>query len=211
MFTGIVEEVGMIKAVKKASESILLQIQADFTSQLELGESVAVNGACLTVEEKNPRDFQAQVMPQTFHHTNLNLLQPGSRVNLERALPLSGRLGGHLVLGHVDGVGKIISRDARSNAVIFWLSAPEDVNPFLLLHGSVAVDGASLTIAELEAGRFAVSLIPHTRAKTILGERKQGELVNLEADVLGKYVQKFLLQKENPGLSMETLARYGFS
>jgi riboflavin synthase len=210
VFTGIVEEIGVVRGIKKGVEAITLQIQASFTPQLEFGESVAVNGTCLTVEAKAGDDFQAQVMPQTFRHTNLSQLQLGSRVNLERALRLDSRLGGHIVQGHVDGVGRILSSFTESNAVVLWISLPEELEPYVLLHGSIAVDGTSLTISALEANRFAVSLIPHTRGQTILGEKRVGELVNLEADVLGKYVEKLLTKKENTGLTLEKLARFGF-
>lgn len=210
MFTGIVQEVGRVQGIDKQGESILIQLAAAFASELELGESVAVNGTCLTVEAKRDGSFQAQVMPQTFRHTNLSLLQKGSRVNLERALRLDSRLWGHLVLGHVDGVGKVLSIKPQGNAVVFWISAPKEVAAYLIPKGSIAVDGTSLTVAELKEDSFAVSLIPHTRGVTILSERKVGELMNLEADVLGKYVKKYLEKDDRAGLSLDKLAQYGF-
>lgn len=209
MFTGIVQEVGTVKNLSKTGESILIQIEAAFAPALEPGESVAVNGTCLTVEAKGEHSFSAQVMPQTFRHTNLGLLQKGSRVNLERALRLDSRLGGHLVLGHVDGVGKVQSIRPQGIAVILWIGATPEVAQYLIPKGSIAVDGTSLTVAEFKRDSFAVSLIPHTRGVTILGERKVGELVNLEADVLGKYVKKYL-EKDSPGLSLEKLVGLGF-
>jgi len=210
MFTGIVEEIGTVEGINQSGESILLQIQASFAPDLKLGESVAVNGTCLTVEANEAGVFQAQVMPQTFRYTNLRFLQKGSRVNLERALRLDSRFGGHLVLGHVDGVGKVLRISPQGNAVIFWFSASWDVAQYLIPKGSIAVDGTSLTVAEIRGDSFAVSLIPHTRSATILGERKVGELVNLEADMLGKYVKKYMEQEE-PGLSKDKLARFGFA
>lgn len=161
---------------------------------LKEGDSVAVNGVCLTVAKIFPAAFYADVMPETLRKTNLLRLKNGEKVNLERALPVGGRLGGHFVSGHIDGTGKILTEKKESNALFKTISAPAGVMNFLLPKGSVAVDGISLTVVDVGENTFSVSLIPLTAKYTTLGYKKPGDEVNLEADLLGKYVQKFCMR-----------------
>lgn len=158
---------------------------------LEVGDSIAVNGVCLTVVQIFPASFYADVMPETLRKTNLNELKNGDKVNLERALPAGGRLGGHFVSGHIDATGTILAQKKEGNALVLEIAAPAAVTNYLIPKGSVAVDGISLTIVEVGESSFSVSLIPHTAKYTTLGYKKPGDKVNLEADLLGKYVQKF--------------------
>jgi riboflavin synthase len=193
MFTGIVEELGTLKSIKRSSTDFILEIAAPLiTADLAIGDSVAVNGICLTVTMKGKEMFAVDVMPETLNNTNLQKLKPGSSVNLERALTMSSRLGGHLVSGHVDGVGIIKSKKEDSNAVVVQIKAPESVTRYLIDRGSITVDGISLTVMGLAADAITVSLIPHTAKITTLGQKKKGDTVNLEADLIGKYVEKFV-------------------
>ncbi len=216
MFTGIVEELGKLESLEMKADSGTITIAADkVLENTQLGDSIAVNGACLTAREFGNGTFSADVMPETLRKTNLGKLKRGSPVNLERALTLSARLGGHLMLGHVDATGRIISIQPEGNAVLYTLSAPEDIRRYLLAQGSVGVDGISLTIARLQEDSFSVSLIPHTLKVTTLGQYGVGYEVNLEADVVGKYVEKIVKgglpggQGEG-GLTIEKLAEGGF-
>ncbi|MEK7817210.1 MAG: riboflavin synthase, partial [Actinomycetota bacterium] len=181
----------------------------------EIGDSIAVNGACLTVRELGDGFFEADVMPETLRRTNLGNLKPGGVVNLERALSLSARLGGHLMLGHVDGTGRVVSVRPEGTAVVYTMTASESVRRYILPQGSIGVDGISLTVTELGGENFSVSLIPHTVEVTTLGHNDAGYEVNLEADVIGKYVEKMMKgglpggQGEG-GLTLEKLAEGGF-
>lgn len=213
MFTGIIEELGKIRAIHKGPSTYQLTIEAlKIREDLSLGDSVAVNGVCLTAEALGEKSFAAQVMPETMRQTGLGELQTGSPVNLERALPANGRLGGHLVSGHIDGTGKIASIQQEGNAVWLSITAKPELTNLLLERGSVAVDGVSLTVAQLKDGSFKVSLIPHTAKETILLTKKPGQTVNLECDMIGKYVQKFLNLKPQSGsqLDMNFLRKHGF-
>ncbi|WP_025680354.1 riboflavin synthase [Paenibacillus massiliensis] len=219
MFTGLVEEVGTVTRITRNGEAMVLHIQAAvIMDDLKLGDSVAVNGVCLTVTQIAGSSFGADVMPQTFRHTGLRLLESGSRVNLERAMLANGRFGGHIVQGHVDATGKIIRVYKDQNAVVFELM-PEDTALFkyLIPKGSVTIDGISLTVAYTQQDLFAVSIIPHTLEATALQGKHNGDVVNLECDILGKYVEHLLHaryesgpKKESSRIDMEYLSKHGF-
>lgn len=189
MFTGIVEEVGQVKAVGNGT----LQIQATkVLEDVKLGDSIAVNGICLTVTGFNSHSFQADVMPETIKRTSLGELKLGSPVNLERALTLSSRLGGHIVSGHIDGTGRIVSLKEDKNAILMKIQADGAILRYIVEKGSVALDGISLTVVQVGSRDFTVSLIPHTRQVTNLSVKGEGSLINIENDVVGKYVAKLL-------------------
>ena len=189
MFTGIVEEVGQVKAIGNGT----LQIQATkVLEDVKLGDSIAVNGICLTVTGFNSHSFQADVMPETIKRTSLGELKLGSPVNLERALTLSSRLGGHIVSGHIDGTGRIVSLKEDKNAILMKIQADGAILRYIVEKGSVALDGISLTVAQVGTRDFTVSLIPHTRQVTNLSAKAEGSLINIENDVVGKYVAKLL-------------------
>jgi len=211
MFTGIIEEIGVI-ARRSGAE---LHIHAEtVVTDLKDGDSVAVNGVCLTVAARNPRGFTVQVSPETFSRTTLGRLKAGDAVNLERSLRPMDRIGGHFVLGHVDGVGQVESVTDQGEFSLWRFRAPAEVARFLIPKGSVAVDGISLTIVDPERDRFSVAVIPVTLRKTVLGMRRPGDLVNIEADVLGKHVHHFLANRTSSaagGLSLESLLRNGFA
>ena len=193
MFTGIIEEVGSIEGIRKGSKSIVLTIRGHkIFSDLAIGDSVAVNGGCLTATSINGHTFTADVMPETMTMTNFGLLQSGSPVNLERAMAANGRFGGHMVAGHVDGKGEIVSIEKNDNAIIFTIKAPKDVMDYVIYKGSVAIDGTSLTIMRRTGETFSVSIIPHTIGATILAHAQVGTKVNLETDIAGRYIRHFL-------------------
>jgi riboflavin synthase len=193
MFTGIVEELGTVEAVEQQSDAVRLTVRA--TTVLEdaaLGDSIAVNGCCLTVAERTDATWTADVMAQTLELTGLGALAPGDRVNLERAVTAGARLGGHLVQGHVDAVGHVVRRDPGDHWDVVTISLPPDLAPYLVDQGSVTVDGVSLTVVRVGDDAFTVSLIPETLARTTLGFRAPGDPVNLEVDVIAKYVARQL-------------------
>lgn len=217
MFTGIIEGLGTVAAVRPAGAGKRLAVAAGFDlTGTRIGDSIAVSGACLTAVAVSGRQFEADVSPETLARTTLGAVRVGERVNLERALRLSDRLDGHLVSGHTDGTGTIDAREADGNAVIVTVSVPEALTRYMIAKGSVAVDGVSLTINHLDAGRFAVSIIPHTAALTTVGFKRKGDSVNIEVDLIGKYVEKFLSAQTGrtatppTGLSMELLAKAGY-
>jgi riboflavin synthase len=195
MFTGLVEALGTVSRLETdgAGRQLVIAVPS-FSSELTVGESVAVNGACLTVVERVADDCQFQVGPETLRRTNLGGLLPGDRVNLERALRLSDRLGGHLVHGHIDGQGRIAERIPQGDWELVWFVCPVELAAQMVSKGSVAVDGVSLTLVDVAADRFSVALIPHTLANTTLGFKQPGASVNLETDLLAKYVWKCLTQ-----------------
>lgn len=202
MFSGIVEEVGKIKTIKKQEQGAILEIEgADKNSvifeDLALGDSVAVNGVCLTVTSIKDHCFLADVMHETLNRSSLGTLKTQSPVNLERAMPVYGRFGGHIVTGHIDGTGKIIQIQRDSNAVWYQISANSSVIRYIVEKGSIALDGISLTVAKVSTNNFCVSVIPHTLNNTILGTKKVGSVVNLENDIIAKYVEKLMQTKEN--------------
>jgi riboflavin synthase len=193
MFTGIVEEIGTVEAVERQSDAVRLTVRA--TTALEgtdLGDSIAVNGCCLTVAERSAVTWTADVMAETLAKTGLGSLAAGDRVNLERAATVGSRLGGHLVQGHVDAVGHVVRREPGEHWDVVTVSMPRELAPYLVDKGSITVDGVSLTVVEAQRDGFTVSLIPETLRRTTLGFRRPGDAVNLEADVIGKYVARQL-------------------
>ena len=214
MFTGIVEEMGVIRSIRRGAHSAVLSIGAETVlSDLKLGDSVAVNGVCLTATSVDSGGFTADVMHETLNRSSLGALVPGSPVNLERAMAAGGRFGGHIVSGHIDGTGTITERRRDDNAVWYTVSAPALLR-YIVEKGSVAIDGISLTVASVAADRFSVSVIPHTAAVTVLGRKRPGDIVNLETDIIGKYVEKLLRPAEDTapkgGISLEFLMENGF-
>lgn len=194
MFTGLVEALGkVVEIVPEQEDTLCLRIEVPQTWTGEIGESVAINGCCLTAVELRENLWSFQAGSETLSKTNLGKLSTGSQVNLERALPAAGRLGGHFVQGHVDATGKVDQIAQDGDWTTIWIKVPGILLPQMVPKGSVAVDGVSLTIVSLEEDRFSVALIPHTLAVTTLGIRRTGDLVNLETDILGKYVQRLML------------------
>ena len=212
MFTGIVEEIGTVKKIARGQKAYL-EIQADrIFSDIHIGDSIAVNGVCLTVTGFSGKVFTADVMNETFSRSSLGSLKAGSHVNLERAMSANGRFGGHIVSGHIDGTGKIINIKKDGNAVWYKISADENIIKYTVEKGSIAIDGISLTVARVERDNFSVSIIPHTSEETILSEKKPGDTVNLENDIIGKYVERFLNfdKTEKSDITRDFLAKYGF-
>jgi riboflavin synthase len=202
MFTGIVEEAGVIEKITPAKKSIEMTVRAGVCGRgVKIGDSVAVNGCCLTVVKVAARGkarlLQFDLLQESWNRTNFQFAKPGSLVNLERSLRANGELGGHFVTGHVDGLGKIIRWERAGKDHILDIAAPVEVMRYLVFKGSVAVDGISLTVAGLEKKKFRIWIIPHTIDVTVLRERKVGDAVNLEADLLGKYVEKFLAARKH--------------
>lgn len=215
MFTGIVEELGTIRSVRRGAASAVLSIgAAEVLSDLKIGDSVAVNGVCLTVTSLDDGGFTADVMHETLGRSSLGALAPGGRVNLERAMPANGRFGGHIVSGHIDGTGKVASVRPDDNALWYTISAAPELLRCIVEKGSITIDGISLTVAAVDDTSFSVSLIPHTAAVTTLGKKRAGDTVNLETDIIGKYVEKLLRPATEPerqgGISLEFLAENGF-
>ncbi|WP_313756197.1 riboflavin synthase [Tissierella sp.] len=198
MFTGIVEEIGKIRGIRHGEKSSIITISAfQVLDKTFVGDSICTNGVCLTVTKINKGSFEADVMAETLRRSNLANLKIGDHVNLERALTLDKRLGGHLVSGHIDGVGEIVSREKEDNALWITIKASSEILKFVIEKGSIAIDGISLTVAYVDDHIFKVSIIPHTGEHTTLLDKLQGETVNLECDQLGKYVEKLLgLQKQ---------------
>ena len=209
MFTGIVEEMGTIRAVRRGRSSSVLSIGASMVlSDLKIGDSVAVNGVCLTATGKDDGGFTADVMHETLDRSSLGSLTAGSHVNLERAMAADGRFGGHIVSGHIDGTGTVVSVRRDDIAVWYTIRTTPQLMRYIVEKGSIAIDGISLTVAAVETDRFSVSIIPHTVQETTLGEKRPGATVNLENDIIGKYVEK-LMQKDG-GMTPEFLAQNGF-
>jgi riboflavin synthase len=200
MFTGIVEELGTVAGVEDQGDAIRLTIHAEHVlADAGLGDSIAVNGCCLTVAERDGDTWTADVMQETLDKTSLAGVQPGDRVNLERAVTPTTRLGGHIVQGHVDGVGTIASRTPSEHWEVVDVTMPTDLARYLVDKGSVTVDGVSLTVVEARDDGFSVSLIPETLARTTLGTRQPGDRVNLEVDILAKHVEKLLAAQAADG------------
>lgn len=210
MFTGIVEEVGTISKIKSAS----LVIKADKVLEgTRLGDSIAVNGVCLTVVNIGNNEFEADVMPETKRCSNLSDVKPGDKVNLERAMAANGRFGGHIVSGHIDGEGSILEIKEEGNAFWYAVSAKEEILKYVIRKGSVTIDGISLTVAKVEDDGFYVSIIPHTRKETSLSCKKIGDRVNIECDMIGKYIEHFISfrdRKKESSLNEEFLRKYGY-
>lgn len=210
MFTGIIEEIGKIKTVTRGARSVVVEVEAAVVTEgTKVGDSIATNGVCLTVTALTGNGFRADVMPETMERSNLGLLRPGDRVNLERALCLNSRIGGHLVAGHVDGTGRIVGMERDDTAIWITVSAPERILRYVIEKGSVAVDGVSLTVAYVDGEVFKVSVIPHTQEETTLTKKRTGDVVNLENDMIARYVEKFA-GKKREGLSVGFLMENGF-
>jgi riboflavin synthase len=215
LFTGIIEEMGTVRALEVRSESAKIKIEArKVLSDIRMGDSIAINGVCLTVVSFSGQTFLADVMPETLRKTNLIGLKAGHRVNLERALALGGRLGGHLVSGHIDGTGRLREKHNEGNAVVIHFNASPEVLRFIVPKGSIAIDGISLTVANVNLDSFSVSVIPHTAAETTLGDRRTGDMVNLENDMIGKYVERLLSSyqdmRQQKDISIDFLKANGF-
>lgn len=218
MFTGIIEETGRVVSIKKGVKSSVLQIEGNVIFQdLKIGDSVAVNGVCLTAAKIVGHSFFADVMSETLKRSSLGEAKPNSIVNLERAMAANGRFGGHIVSGHIDGTGIISKTEREDNAVWYTIKAPEKLMRYIVEKGSIAIDGISLTVAKAGREEFAVSVIPHTMQETTLAAKGMGQIVNLENDVVGKYIERFLEwgkegkpEEEKGGITMEFLANAGF-
>lgn len=220
MFTGIIEEKGTVEEVKKGVDSAVISIRADkIMDDVKIGDSIAVNGVCLTVISLTGKGFAADVMHETLNRSALIYLSSGSYVNLERAMPAYGRFGGHIVAGHVDGVGTVSNIRRDDNAVWYTVQADNNIMRYIVEKGSVAIDGISLTVARAGDRDFAVSVIPHTLKETVLNEKKVGDKVNIENDVIGKYVEKLLCtthgngekeSKKESNITKDMLYKYGF-
>ena len=213
MFTGIVEELGTVVAIESQGDAVRLRINGPVvTGDAVHGASIAVNGVCLTVAEHADGEFTADVMQETLDRSSLGALEAGSRVNLERPVTLEARLGGHLVQGHVDGTGTVLDRSPSEHWDVVRIALPDDLGRYVVEKGSITVDGVSLTLVDVAADTFSVSLIPTTLAETTLGELRPGDQVNIETDVIGKYVRKYLkgISNSGPSVTMDKLRAHGF-
>lgn len=212
MFTGIIEERGILQEIQRSVNCAKITIQAKkVLEEIQLGDSIAVNGICLTVTSFTKDIFTADVMPETWRRCSISQLSKGQLVNLERAMPMNGRFGGHIVSGHIDGIGKIQGMKREENAVLYEILAEEKILRYVIEKGSIAIDGISLTVTNVTDKSFFVSVIPHTVQNTNLKERKKGEFVNLEADCIGKYVSKFLdVTKKEETITENFLMEHGF-
>ena len=216
MFSGIIETIGAISSLRKDANGARITIEAPgVLDGVRLGDSIALNGVCVTVVAFDERKFDADLSVETLRRTNLGELEIGDRCNLERAMALGERLGGHLVSGHVDGVGEIRSRKNEGDSIWLTFEAPVEVMRYVVYKGSIAVDGISLTVAACDNKTFSVSIIPHTSEQTTLTEKKDGAAVNLEADLIGKYVEKLLAphaeSRSQGGVTMEKLREQGYA
>ncbi|MDF1507931.1 riboflavin synthase [Robertmurraya sp. DFI.2.37] len=211
MFTGIIEELGSIQNIHASKNTLVLTLQGrKVMEDLKIGDSIAVNGVCLTVIDFTHTSFSVDVMPETYKSTSLSTLHKGSLVNLERALTANGRLGGHFVTGHVDAVGQIIKREHKENAIYIELTFPIEFDHLVLNKGSIALDGTSLTVFGNRHGHLTVALIPHTAKESVIGHKKIGDQVNIEFDMLGKYLFSFWQSREDRQLSINFLKENGF-
>lgn len=217
MFTGIIEEIGTIKSINSNGISSQLCISANkILEDTKIGDSIAVNGVCLTVTSIKSNLFTADVMAETLRRSNLGSLIPQSKVNLERAMPANGRFGGHIVSGHIDGTGTIVETKPEGNAVWIKINCSDNLLKYIIHKGSITIDGISLTVAKVTDSDFSVSIIPHTAANTTLLQKKSGDVVNLENDVVGKYIEKLLSfqkideQKPQSKITEEFLRQNGF-
>lgn len=217
MFTGIIEEIGTVRRIERGAAGARLTIGAKAVLEgTKIGDSIATNGVCLTVVSMTADSFSADVMAESLRRSGLGQLQSGSPVNLERAMAANGRFGGHIVSGHIDGTGTITSQKREDNAVWVTVHAPAALLRYIVEKGSIAIDGVSLTVAAVDETSFSVSIIPHTGSETILLGKKLGDTVNLECDVIGKYVEKLLTPygkdetTAKSGITMDFLAQHGF-
>ncbi len=216
MFTGLVQGCGAVISKKSGGGGMIFSLKADFAlTDPEEGESIAVNGSCLTARDIKGAVFTVDVSPESLNRTNLGALQVGSVVNLERALRLSDRLGGHMVSGHIDASGRVLERRSAGDFTLFSFSVPSGLTKYVIEKGSVAINGVSLTVNSCEGDHFSVSIIPHTLAVTTLGQLKGGDQVNIEVDIIGKYVEKLLTEKtvesgQKSTINQSFLAEHGF-
>ena len=211
MFTGIIEEIGTVRRIEHGAKGARLTIQAKTVLEdTRIGDSIATNGVCLTVVSMTGDSFSADVMAESLRRSSLGTLQGGAPVNLERAMAANGRFGGHIVSGHIDGTGTIASQKREDNAVWVKIKTPAPLLRYIVEKGSIAIDGVSLTVAAVTDTDFSVSIIPHTGAQTILLGKKPGDPVNLECDVIGKYVEKLTAPHKTGGISTNFLAENGF-
>jgi len=212
MFTGIVEEMGNIKALRRGAGTARITISASAVlNNTAIGESISVNGVCLTVVDIGKNEFSADVAVETLKVTNLGDLNIGTKVNLERALQLSARIGGHLVSGHVDAVGRIREKREEGNGWRIFIDAPEVLLKYVIKKGSIAVDGISLTVADVDKAGFSIAVIPHTAKLTTLGFKSAGDSVNLEGDLIGKYIERLLSGRMVSEVNLELLKKTGFA
>ncbi len=219
MFTGIIEELGIVANIKRSGESFVLTIDAKkILKDVHLGDSISVNGVCLTVTSFTSSQFTVDVMPETVKASSLQSLKRGAKVNLERAMAAGGRFGGHFVSGHIDGTGVIKSKKQVENAIYYEIEASPEILRYVIERGSIAVDGTSLTVFGVTDETFTLSLIPHTLSESIIGLKESGDIVNLECDMIGKYVGHFLMrgqntgnQKSSSGISASFLEEHGFA
>lgn len=212
MFTGIIEEIGKIQGIQKGANSAVLSVRATkIMEDVHLGDSVAVNGVCLTVTSISPNGFTADVMHETLNRSSLGKLRIGNPVNLERAMSANGRFGGHIVSGHIDGTGMVSDIRRDDNAVWYIIKTPLPILRYIIEKGSIAIDGISLTVARVYKDSFSVSIIPHTASLTTLSGRRVGDLVNLENDCIGKYVERLMgKEPQNNNITAGFLAKHGF-
>ena len=212
MFSGIVEEMGRIRRVERRGGSERVEVEARRALEgTHRGDSIAINGTCLTVTDLSSRSFTVELAPETLRRTNLGQVHPGDPVNLERSLKVGGRIGGHFVQGHVDGVGTVKDLKPEGDAVIITFSAPPDIMRYVVVKGFIAIDGVSLTVVDLLPDRFTVSFVPYTLSNTIAAYYRVGTVVNLEADILGKYVERIVAYRERrKGITEGALAQHGF-
>jgi riboflavin synthase len=216
MFTGIIEEKGRVLSLQQTGEAIVMTVAAPKILQdVRMGDSISVNGVCLTVTSFTSESFTVDMMPETVRGTSLKDTDVGSQVNLERAMSAGGRFGGHFVSGHVDGIGKIISKRADHNAVYYEIEIESKLRPYFTLKGSVSIDGTSLTVFGVTDRTFTISIIPHTIEETIIGQKETGSIVNIEVDMLAKYVEellqhKFRIQDNLEPVTEDFLKEHGF-
>lgn len=213
MFTGIIEEIGTVKQIQKSDVTYQMTIVGKkILEDVHLGDSIAVNGVCLTVTTFDQMNFTVDVMPETIKSTSLSTLKNGSKVNLERAMRADGRFGGHFVSGHVDGIGQIMKKEKTANAVYYTIQIDKELTPYFILKGSVAIDGTSLTIFNVDANTITVSLIPHTLSETVIGRKGVGDIVNIECDMIGKYIQTAInrQQQKSTAITSKFLEEHGF-
>lgn len=213
MFTGIVEELGTVSNIRQSGEAMKLTIAANtILSDVKLGDSIAVNGICLTVTSFTASSFTVDAMPETVRATSLRMLGTSSKVNLERAMAANGRFGGHFVTGHIDGIGTILNKKQYYNAIYYKIGIPDDLLRYCLQKGSIAVDGTSLTIFDIDESSITISLIPHTVSESIIGKKAAGDIVNIECDMIGKYIERFISKptKRSTSVTESFLQENGF-
>ncbi|MCM2674264.1 riboflavin synthase [Alkalicoccobacillus plakortidis] len=212
MFTGIIEEVGTIKQIKESGEAVEMTIAASTVlTDVHEGDSIAVNGVCLTVTSFTDIEFVVDLMPETVRASSLQSLNTNSKVNLERAMHAQGRFGGHFVSGHVDGLGTIVRKTPEQNAIYYTIQVSKELRRYMINKGSVTVDGTSLTIFGVDDSSFTISIIPHTVDQTIIGDKQVGDIVNIECDLVGKYIEQFIQNPRKEGVTSGFLAEHGFT